>query len=312
MNAAALRARAVDLSFAAGWGAIKAIPEPVASRVFQAVAQAAPVRNGKGARRLRANLRRVVPHASPADLDELVAAALRSYARYWLETFRLPRMDRREVVARVDGTTVGAERIDAAAAEGKGFILALPHSGNWEVAALWLIDRGYPFATVAERLKPESLFNRFVEYRESLGIEVLPLTGGQAAPVDVLAERLRSGGAVCLVADRDLSRSGVEVSFFGETAKMPGGPALLAAKTGAALLPVCLWFQDDGWGQWIGEPIELRGQRLADKVRSGTQTLANAFAERIALHPADWHMLQRLWLADLEVRDAGLNGHRPG
>lgn len=313
MNAADLRARAVDLSFAAGWGAVKAIPEPVASRVFQAVAQASPVRNGKGAQRLRANLRRVVPEASPAELDELLAAALRSYARYWLETFRLPKMNKRDVVARADRATTGAEFIDAAAATGKGFILALPHSGNWEVAALWLIDRGYPFATVAERLKPESLFNRFVAYRENLGMEVLPLTGGQAAPVDVLAERLRAGGAVCLVADRDLSRSGVEVNFFGETAKMPGGPSLLAAKTGAALLPVGLWFLDDGgWGQWIGEPIELCGERLADKVRFGTQALADAFAERIAQHPADWHMLQRLWLADLNVRDAGLNGHRPG
>jgi KDO2-lipid IV(A) lauroyltransferase len=143
-------------------------------------------------------------------------------------------------------------------------------------------------------------------------MEVLPLTGGQSPPSDVLTERLRSGGAVCLVAERDLSRSGVEVKFFGEATKMPGGPSMLAAKTGAALLPVSLWFTPDGWGQWIGPPIELTGERLSEQVRGGTQALADVFAEQIARHPADWHMLQRLWLADLPVRAATLNGNRSG
>src|SRR5262249_61043990 len=106
-----------------------------------------------------------------------------------------------------------------------------------------------------------SLFDRFVAYRESLGMEVLPLTGG-ASPWAPLARRLRWGRGVCLVADRDLSRNGVDVSFFGETARMPGGPALLAATTGAVLLPVALWFTpDEGWAQWIGEPIEPTGVR---------------------------------------------------
>jgi lauroyl/myristoyl acyltransferase len=307
-----LRARAVDLSFAAGWGAVRSLPSPFARRAFRTVADVATVRNGKGAQQLRRNLRRVVPHADEAQLDELVGAGLRSYARYWLETFRLPRMDKRAVTASTDENTIGAEHIDAAARAGKGFILALPHMGNWDVAAIWLINRGYPFTTVAERLKPDSLFDRFVAYRESLGMEVLPLTGG-ASPSEGLAQRLRSGRAVCLVADRDLSRNGVDVDFFGETARMPGGPALLAATTGAALLPVALWFTPDGgWAQWIGEPIEPAGPRLADKVRTGTQALADAFAAQVAAHPEDWHMLQKLWVADLPVRTAASNGHRPG
>ncbi len=307
-----LRARVVDLSFAAGWGAVKSLPGPVAARAFRAAAGAAAARNGKGTKQLRRNLRRIVPHATTSELDELVGQGLRSYARYWLETFRLPKMDKATVVALADANTIGAEHIDAAARAGKGLIIALPHTGNWDVAALWLIARGYPFTTVAERLKPESLFDRFVAYRESLGMEVLPLTGGQSTPSDVLAARLRAGGAICLVAERDLSRNGIEVQFFGEAAKMPGGPALLAAKTGAALLPVSLWFTPRGWGQWIGPPIELPGARLTDQVRGGTQALADVFAERIAEHPADWHMLQRLWLADLPVRVAALNGHRTG
>jgi lauroyl/myristoyl acyltransferase len=310
VNVGDLRDRVTDLGYAAGWGAVKALPSPLASRAFRAVADIATVRNGKGAQQLRKNLRRVRPHASEAELDELVGAGLRSYSRYWLETFRLPKMDHRAVIERAGLETTGAEHLHAAHRAGKGFILALPHMGNWDVAALWLVAQGYPFTTVAERLKPDSLFDRFVAFRESLGMEVLPLTGG-APPSDALRERLRAGRPVCLVADRDLSRNGVEVQFFGEAARMPGGPALLAATTGAALLPVGLWFTDDGgWGQWIGPPVELPGTRLADKVRSGTQAVAEAFEEQIGRRPADWHMLQKLWLADLTPRAAVLNGHK--
>lgn len=310
MNVGEVRARALDLGFAAGWGAVKALPSPFARRAFRTVADVASVRNGKGTQQLRRNLRRVRPDASEAELDDLVAAGLRSYARYWLETFRLPRMDHVAVAANAEARTTGAEHIDAAARAGKSFILALPHMGNWDIAAIWLVRRGHPFTTVAERLKPDSLFDRFVAYRESLGMEVLPLTGGPS-PSETLAARLRAGRPVCLVADRDLSRNGVEVQFFGETARMPGGPALLAATTGAALLPVALWYTaDGGWGQWIGPPVELQGARLAEKVRSGTQALADAFAVQVAAHPEDWHMLQKLWLSDLPVRTAAMNGHR--
>jgi lauroyl/myristoyl acyltransferase len=312
VNVGGLRSRAVDFGFAAGWGAVKTLPGPFARWAFQAVADGATIRNGRGARQLRRNLRRVVPQAGEVELDDLVGAALRSYSRYWLETFRLPKMDKDDVVARADAQTIGSEHVHDAMRAGKGIVIALPHMGNWDVAAIWLIAQGYPFTTVAERLKPESLFDRFVAYRESLGMEVLPLTGGQRPPADVLADRLRSGGAVCLVADRDLSRSGVEVEFFGEATKMPGGPAMLAARTGAALIPVSLWFTPEGWGQWIGRPIELAGDRLRDKVRKGTQALADVFAARIAEHPMDWHMLQRLWLADLPVATAALNGNRSG
>lgn len=312
MNVGGLRAHAVDLAFAAGWGAVKGLPGPFAKWAFQTVADGATVRNGKGAQQLRRNLRRVVPHASDAELDELVGAGLRSYARYWLETFRLPKMDKDEVVARAGANTTGADNLEAAVRAGKGVIVALPHMGNWDAAAIWLIAQGHPFTTVAERLKPESLFDRFVAYRESLGMEVLALTGGQNGPAEVLADRLRAGGTVCLVAERDLSRNGIEVQFFGEATKMPGGPALLAARTGAALLPVSLWFTPDGWGQWIGPPMKLPGERLSEQVRGGTQALADVFAERIAEHPTDWHMLQKLWLADLPVRKAALNGNRSG
>ena len=298
------RERMVDLGFGAGWGLLKAVPEPLSQRAFRAVADVATVRNGPGAQQLRKNLRRVVgPAVSELRLDQIVGDALRSYSRYWLETFRLPKMDPARIAAVAGTRTEGIAHIDEAAATGRGFILALPHMGNWDVAAIWLIRRGYPFTTVAERLKPESLFDRFVAYREGLGMEVLPLTGGQRPPLAVLAERLQSGRGICLVADRDLSRNGIEVQFFGEPTRMPGGPALLAARTGSTLLPVSLWFTDDGgWGQRIGAPIDLGDGPLAERVSRGTQALADVFAREIAEHPTDWHMLQRLWLADLPPR----------
>ena len=134
--------------------------------------------------------------------------------------------------------SVGAANTSAAGLDaGRGAIMALPHSGNWDMAGVWLAQNFGTFTTVAERLKPESLYQRFLDYRESLGFEVLPLTGGERPPFEVLAERLRDNGIVCLMADRDLTRTGVQVDFFGEPTRMPAGPAKLAIETGAALLP---------------------------------------------------------------------------
>jgi KDO2-lipid IV(A) lauroyltransferase len=291
----------VDAAFAAGWALVKALPHRVAAAAFAACADWATRRQGRGVRQLRANLRRVVgPDLPEAELAALTRRAMRSYARYWLEVFRLPVLGSR-VVTVTDAGTEGAEHIDAALAAGRGVVLALPHSGNWDVAAAWLIARTGTFTTVAERLRPESLYRRFVAYREGLGMEVVPLSGGDRSPSDVLAERLRGNGVVCLLGDRDLTRGGVEVTFFGERTKMPAGPVLLAATTGAALLPVGLWFDGDGWSQRIHPPLRLPATgSLRDRVRAGAQALADAYAADIAEHPADWHMLQRLWLADLD------------
>jgi phosphatidylinositol dimannoside acyltransferase len=298
-----VRERAIGAGYSAGWGLIKSMPRGMSARAFRAAADAATVRNGNGARQLRKNLRRVVgPGMSELRMDALVGDALRSYSRYWLETFRLEGMDHAAVAENTTRNTVGAEHLDAALERGKGVVLALPHSGNWDAAGIWLVDRHGPFTTVAERLKPESLFDRFVAYRESLGMEVIALTGGQRPPTEVLAERLRSNKVVCLLADRDLSRNGVEVQFFGEATRMPGGPALLAATTGAALIAVHPRYEGDGWALSFAPPIELPNGRLREKVTSGTQAVADTFAHYIGQYPADWHMLQRLWLADLPPR----------
>ncbi|MER6102315.1 phosphatidylinositol mannoside acyltransferase [Streptomyces sp. NPDC001832] len=297
-----LRDRLTDGLYGLGWTAVKKLPEPVARALFRTIADQVWKRRGKSVLRLESNLARVVPGASPARLAALSKAGMRSYMRYWMESFRLPTWSPARIKASMDVTD--AHRLTDGLDTGRGVILALPHLANWDLAGAWVTtDLKVPFTTVAERLRPETLYDRFVAYREGLGMEVLPHSGGAA--FGTLARRLRAGGLVCLVADRDLSASGVEVEFFGETARMPAGPALLAQQTGALLLPVTLSYDDTPvMKARVHAPVEVpeSGSRT-EKTSSMTQALADAFAVGIAEHPEDWHMLQRLWLADLENRE---------
>jgi KDO2-lipid IV(A) lauroyltransferase len=301
------RDRLSDALYGLGWSTVKQLPEPVAVRLGRTIADLAWKQRGTGVRRLESNYARVVPGASPERLAELSRAGMRSYLRYWMESFRLPAWS----AERIRGAFAGEDmhHLTDAMAEGRGAVLALPHLANWGLAGAWLTtELGLPFTTVAERLKPESLYDRFVAFREGLGMEVLPHTGGTA--FGALARRLRGGGLVCLVADRDLSASGVEVTFFGETARMPAGPALLAQQTGAALLPVTLWYDDSPVMRGrVHPPVEVPGTGTRrEKAAVMTQALADAFATGIAAHPEDWHMLQRLWLADLDPAKAPEEG----
>ncbi|WP_020138062.1 phosphatidylinositol mannoside acyltransferase [Streptomyces sp. 351MFTsu5.1] len=300
--------RLTDSLYGLGWGVVKKLPEPVAVRLGRGIADLAWKKRGKGVLRLESNYARVVPDASPERLAELSRAGMRSYLRYWMESFRLPAWSKDRIRAGFDPK--GLHHLTDGLAAGKGVILALPHMANWDLAGAWVTTKlETPFTTVAERLKPETLYDRFVAYREGLGMEVLPHSGGTA--FGTLARRLRDGGLVCLVAERDLSSSGVEVRFFGEATRIPAGPALLAQQTGALLLPVTLWYDDSPAMQGrVHPPVEVpeSGTR-AEKTSVMAQALADAFATGIADHPEDWHMLQRLWLKDLEPRPA--DGARP-
>lgn len=292
--------RLLALVYSLGWAVVRWLPEPLARAVSRVVANAAWLRQGAGVRQLTANLRRVVGEdSSDRRIRELGRAALRSYCWYWMEVFRLSAMSREYITSRFHLREEGL--LWNALGSGRGVILALPHSGNWDHAGAWVAVSGCPFTTVAERLHPESLYDRFVAFRERLGMEVLPLTGGDEDVYAALAQRLRAGGLVCLLADRDLTASGVEVMFFGEPARLPAGPAALAVDTGAALIPVTLWYEADAWGGRIHEEIAApaTGER-SERIAVMTQTMADAFAESIAAHPQDWHMLQRLWTADLD------------
>ncbi|MGW1871309.1 phosphatidylinositol mannoside acyltransferase [Streptomyces mauvecolor] len=296
-----MKDRLTDALYGLGWATVKKLPEPVANGLGRRIADQVWKRRGKSVLRLESNLARVVPDASPERLAALSQAGMRSYMRYWMESFRLPSWSKDRMASGFLPEDV--HHLTEGLASGRGVVLALPHMGNYDLAGAWVTTKlDTPFTTVAERLKPETLYDRFVAYRESLGMEVLPHVGGSA--FGTLARRLRAGGLVCLVADRDLSASGVEVKFFGEATRMPAGPAMLAQQTGALLLPVTLWYDDSPVMKGrVHPPIEVpeTGDR-ASRTSSMTQALADAFATGIADHPEDWHMLQRLWLADLEER----------
>lgn len=284
-----LRQRAVDLAFALAWALVRRLPERTVTWLFRSVADRVVRRNGRGVRRLRGNLAVVRPAATPGELDALTLAGMRSYLRYWQEAFRLPEWTDEEIVGRV--RTVNEKLLRDAYAAGRGVICALPHLANYDHAGAWAGLTGMPVSTVAERLQPESLFDRFIAYRKKLGMEVLPLTGGEHEVTGVLAERLRAGGFVCLVADRDLSENGVPVTFFDRPSRMPAGPAALSLRTGAPLIPATLHYDGPDLVITFHDTIDPDGGMTAM-----TQRCADAFALGIAAHPQDWHMLQRIFL----------------
>lgn len=281
------------LGYLAGWRVLGLLPEAPVLRAGYAIADRMAARDG-GPAQLRRNLARVTGRAPEAVPDRLVRASLRSYLRYWVEAFRLPRMASPDLAARIGAGVAGAGHFDASHARGRGVVLVTTHSGNWDMAGTWLIDRVGGFTTVAERLRPEALYDAFVDFRESLGMRVLPLTGGEP-PISGLRETLAGGGVVCLLGDRDLAGDGVPVEFFGEAATIPAGAAALARETGAALHVVDLFFDGPGrWGIRIRPEIAVAGRPVAEIVAEQ----AAQMQEAIAAHPEDWHLLQPFWPAD--------------
>jgi KDO2-lipid IV(A) lauroyltransferase len=298
--------RLVAPAFLLGWRVARRLPEPVASRFFAFLADRIWARRGRGVIQLERNLARVL-HTDVSDsrVRELSRAGMRSYFRYWSESFRLPAWSPEQVAARV--VPEGEEHLRRELDVGVGVVLALPHCANWDLAGAWLTGRGHRFTTVAEKLRPAALYQAFVDYRQGLGMEVLPLERNSGSTVlATLAARLREGRIVCLVAERDLTASGIEVDFFGATARFPAGPAALAVGTGAALTPVTLHYDGRRMRLRIHSKIaEPTTGTRNDRIAAMTQQLADVFAESIAAHPADWHMLQRIWPDDTRLRHAG-------
>ncbi len=301
------RERLAAAEYAAAWALVRRLPEPLVARVFRAGADLAARCGGGGVHRLRGNLARVRPDASPAELDLLVRDGLRSYARYWHEVFRLPALDPDGLHAAMTPHVRGIESSLETLRSGRGVIYALPHSGNWDVAGVWIVRElarlGLPagITTVVQRLRPESLFRRFASYRASLGFEIVTADDGRAAH-RALTRRLASGGVACLIADRELAGTGVDVRFCGEQARFPSGPARLAALTGAALHPACPVFAGDAWGVRVGEEIPVPDRAA---VEAGVQALADAFGAMLAERPQDWHMLHPIWVADAVPEPVG-------
>jgi phosphatidylinositol dimannoside acyltransferase len=225
------------------------------------------------------------------NLDLLVIEAMRSYMRYWCDTFRLPDWSKERIIKT---TSVTNEHLltDAIAA-GTGVIVAVPHAGNWDHAGAYFCAKGIRLVTVAERLKPEKLFLKFLAYRQAMGMEVLPLDG---RVLSTLEERLNEGALVALVSDRDLSRSGIEVDFFGGTARMPAGPALLALRTKAPLITAFVSYTESGVHIEFRNVILPSSGDESSKVKEIVQMTAQYFEDGISQSPEDWHMLQRIWI----------------
>lgn len=285
--AAAAADNAIALGYAAGWRALRWLPERAAYAGFDRIADEVFRRNGRGVRRLRDNLATATRAVDQEYLETLNRDAVRSYLRYTCEAFRLPSWGPEGLVART--RTVGEEEFRALYAAGSGLIVPLPHMGNWDWAGAWACATGMPVMTVAERLKPERLYDEFVAYRTTLGMQILPLTGGEAT-VPRLEGWLREGGLVCLLADRDLSRTSVEVELCGARARLPRGPATLARHTGAPIAPVTLHY--DGPRM----VITFHPTVAVDDDAATMQRVADVFTEAITAHPIDWHMMQRVFV----------------
>lgn len=300
-----LRERVTLLGYTGGWTAVRHLPERAAYATFRTIADAAWHKRGPGLRQLEANLARALGTSDEAVVRETSRAGMRSYLRYWCEAFRLPDWDRDRIVTRV--RVEGEPNLRDPLAAGRGVVATLPHMGNWDHAGAWACLTGAPVTTVAERLRPERLFERFLAFRVGLGMEILPLTGGMNDVFSILANRLSEGRLVPLLADRDLSRRGLEVTLLGESTRMPAGPAALAMRTGAALVPVTLWYEGDEPDHRLvirfhDEVVAPAGLRGAKRVIHMTQAVADRFSAGITEYPQDWHMMQRLFLADLPTK----------
>jgi lauroyl/myristoyl acyltransferase len=257
---------------------------------------------GAAASHLMPNVRRVVADNQAQVLgrttdDPLVQAstsrAFRRYARYWFDAFDVVDWTQEQI-----GPAFVFERYDhleQALAMGKGVIAVLPHMGNWDVAGRALLGSGLDVVAVAEHLRPERLYQLFVEHRQALGIDVVALSP-EGKVGRQLADALKRGSIVALLADRDLTGRGVEVQMFGAPRRLPAGPALLALSTGAPIMGVAIYQTPTGWRCVLHEPfvVTSTGSRRADAERT-TQRIASMFERDIAVAPDDWHLFQPGW-----------------
>jgi len=297
--------RLTVLAYRLGWWGVRALPEALAYPLFALLADLAWFRRGRGVLRLEANLARAAPDADAATLRALSRRGMRSYLRYWCDTFRMPGWSRERIVStlRVDGE----DTLRGAFVGGRGVVVALAHHGNWDHAGAWSTFELAKVTTVAERLRPEELYDRFVAFRENLGMEILPLTGGGSV-LGRLIQRVKAGGFVPLLADRDLTDSGVRVNLLGEPARMAAGPAVLALIAKAPLLPISIYYEPlppTALARWgvvlqVHPPIPVPDGSREEQVAVMMQGCADALGAGIAEHPEDWHMLQRVFEADLE------------
>lgn len=292
-------------AFQLAWRIVPRLPEWLVRSLFNLAFDAAWRRGAGGAAQLERNLARVVPEATDRELSRLTRQGMREYGRYYAETFLLPRMHEDEIAVRATATHPDQFLEDVRSGS---VVLALGHTGNWDLAGAWATNRIAPVMSVAEVLKPEALFRDFLAFRRSLGMEILPLHNG----TDVFRELVRATNAgprlVALLADRDLTRRGVEVELCGQPARFATGPAALALVTRRPLYFAGV--RSDRIEQLHGP--RKRGVRIEfigpiprpepgpEAVRTFTQSWVDEMSAFVRRHPASWHMLQKVFTADLD------------
>ena len=274
------------------WKIIGFLPEKLAYKIANLVSDFTYLRNGRKVQRLRSNYKRVLPDLSKSELSKLTKAGMRSYLRYWFDTFRLNKWSKERIISTTEVIRENLVRDPISAKQ--GCIIALPHAGNWDHAAAYFCSTGINLTAVVEQLKPEAIFNKFLDYRKSIGIE--PISHKEKT-IPILLERLAQGKLVALVADRDMSRNGIEINFLGGIAKMPAGPAILAIESGSPLITAYIRYLKSGIEIRFEETIKLpvSGSK-EEQIRIITQSMADNFAKRIKESLVDWHMLQRVWV----------------
>lgn len=295
-----MKDRITLIAYLLGWWIVRTLPEKTAYSLFYSIGEFTHRRNGKSIQRLRKNLQQVNPQLDEIELETLVARSMSSYMRYWCDTFRIQKWSTARIRKTV--TTTNENLLLEPMKDGRGVVVALPHSGNWDHAGAYFCSLGIPLVTVAERLKPEALFQKFLRHREAMGFEVLSL---DSRSFITLVKRAKEKRLIALVSDRDLSQSGIDVDFFGENARMPAGPALLAVKTGIPLIVAHVSYTQTGIHiDFHAVKVPLEGSEQG-RIEEIVQTTADLFAQGIAQHPEDWHMLQRIWVDARDEKSEG-------
>ena len=280
------------LLYLIAWKLIALLPEKSAYKLADYVSDRIYKKNGKGIKRLRGNYGRVMPEYSSQKLEELTKLGMRSYLRYWFDTFRLSKWSKNRIISTTQ--VIRENLLRDPILSKQGCIVALPHAGNWDHAAAYFCSTGITLTAVVEKLKPEAIFKKFLAYRQSIGIEAI---SHKEKTIPILTQRLQAGKLIALVADRDMSRNGIEVNFFGKTSKMPSGPAILAIKTGAPLITAYVRYTSGGIEIIFDETLKpTNSGSEEEQIKIITQSMADNFAKRIKENPVDWHMLQRIWV----------------
>ena len=278
---------------------IKAIPDRLLSRISNALGRCAYRLSSSKRVLVERNMHRThVGQITNHELRQMTRQAFISYAKYWTDSAKMQSLTDYQIDA---GFTVeGFEHIEDSWSEGPGPILALPHLGGWEWAGRWLTCRPkFEVTVVVEPQQPKELFEFMISYRESFGMNVIPL--GPNAGKEVI-KAIKNNHVVCLLCDRDIEGTGVKVTFFDEETSIPAGPAMLSIRTGSKIIPVAVYQRSESHHAIVRPPLNSERQgNLREDVTRISQDIASSFEELILLEPEQWHLMSPNWPSDHEA-----------